>query len=518
MRKNLRSGIDVEFAFASLPKHNEAPADQQASVGHMPPTAVSDDNVDAPPPAGPSGTKLTIKKLMRPLAGAAYRLLKPLLRPIAFRTRRYLSEALLQDVREEISRSTAANLHKVEVIRHLVHQDVLSSQHSTHKELQKTAANTVQELQKTAANIVQELQKVQASLHRDVLAAQLAATAQIREANAATAEAVNAATKHFRENALASQQAVAASARSVEVSRQATAEATQQLVAHVGGITERLDRIELYSYATARRIVVNCGGEAVLVKTEAGFVLCNEHDHALLACLVDTGELERGTRLLIEKLLNPGDCFVDVGANIGMHTLAAARAMGGHGKIIAFEPFGPTKQLLERTIWLNGFSLMTDIHQAAVSNEAGLHQLFLGAASGHHSIFPLDEDTGMDAPPVEVPLVRLSDIIPATQNVQLLKIDVEGAELQVLESATPVIENNPDLAIIVEFGPAHLARTGVTPTDWFQAFARYDMQYRAINAMTGALEQWELDQLLACDSVNLLFSREESSVWEKLAT
>lgn len=507
MRKNLRSGIDVEFAFASLPKHNEAPACHKASDGDVPPAAASGDNVDVPPPAGRSGVKQTIKRLMRPLAGATYRLLEPFLRPIAFRTRRYLSEALLQGVREEISRSTAANLHKVEEIRHLIHQDVLASQHSTYRELQKTAAN-----------MVQELQKAQASLQRDILAAQLAATAQIREASAVTTEAVNDASRHFRENALAPQQAGAALVRSVEVSPRATAEATQQLAALVASITERLDRIELYSYATARRIAVNCGGEAVLVKTESGFVLCNENDHALLACLIDSGELERGTRLLIEKLLNPGDCFVDVGANIGMHTLAAARAMGGRGKIIAFEPFGPTKQLLERTIWLNGFSRMADIHQAAVSNEAGLHQLFLGAASGHHSIFPLDDSTGMDMPPVEVPLVRLCDIIPATQSVQLLKIDVEGAELQVLESATSVIENNPDLAIIVEFGPAHLARTGVTPADWFRAFARYDMQYRAINAMTGALEKWELNQLLACDSVNLLFSREDSIVWEKLVT
>ncbi|WP_175962552.1 FkbM family methyltransferase [Burkholderia pyrrocinia] len=472
MRKNLRSGVDVESAFASMPKRSEAPVPNVASGGDHRPSSPSGDNIGVSSPPGSPGTTQTIKRLTRPLARIVFKLLKPILRPLAFRIRRYLSEPLQHDVREEIYRSTTANLHKLEEVRHLVHQDVLASQLTTHKELQKTTAN-----------MMQELQKVQTSLQRDVLTAQLAANAEIRRAAEATAHTQR-----------------------------------EQLAALVANINARLDRIELYSYAAARRIAVNCGSDAVLVRTEAGFVLCDANDHALLACLVDTGELERGTRLLIEKFLKPGDCFIDVGANIGMHTLAAARAMGGRGKIIAFEPFGPTKQLLERTIWLNGFSSIVDVHQAAVSNEAGHHKLFLGATSGHHSIFPLVDGARTDATPVEVPLVMLNDVVSATQKVQLLKVDVEGAELQVLESAASIIESNPDLAIIAEFGPAHLERTGVAPTDWLGAFAQHGMQYRAINSLSGALEHWELDQLLSCDSINLLFSRKDSTVWGKLDT
>lgn len=388
-----------------------------------------------------------MKALLRPLAQTAYRLLKPGIRPIALRARRYLIAELQQEIRQEIQHSLAANLNKLQEVHHLLRQDVLASRAALH-----------QELQQATAHMVQELQKVRPSLHGDGSTA-------------------------------------------------------RELVREIG---PALSRIETYSHATARRVAVNCGNGAVLVKTEAGFVLCGENDHALLACLVDTGELERGTRLLIEKFLRPGDCFIDVGANIGLHTLAAARSMQGQGKIIAFEPFGPTKALLERSVWMNGFSSLVEIHQAAVSNETGHHKLFLGATSGHHSLFPLDGSTSTHTEPVEVSVVRIDDVVPATQKVDLLKIDAEGAELQVMESAAGLIERNAELAIIVEFGPAHLERTGVAPGDWLKAFAARGLQYRAIDSVSGKLEHWDMEKLLACDSINLLFGRKDAGVWRRL--
>jgi hypothetical protein len=106
-----------------------------------------------------------------------------------------------------------------------------------------------------------------------------------------------------------------------------------------------------------RRTAINSDSGAVLVETQVGFVLCSATDHRLLLTLLDSGELEQGTRLLIQKFLRSGDVYVDVGANIGMHVLAAARAMQGQGKIIAFEPFQSTKLMLDQTIQMNGFSI-----------------------------------------------------------------------------------------------------------------------------------------------------------------
>jgi FkbM family methyltransferase len=269
--------------------------------------------------------------------------------------------------------------------------------------------------------------------------------------------------------------------------------------------------------STKGRIAISCGDGAILIKTEAGWVLCDANDYALIAYLMDVGELEVGTRLLIEKFLKPGDCFVDVGANIGMHTLAAARALKGQGKVVAFEPFGRTKQLLEQSVWMNGFSSLVDVYEAAISNEPGIKPLFLGKTCGHHSLFPLDGGQDTEKEKVEVKLLRLDDVISVAQRVDLLKIDAEGAELNVIESATSTIKRNDDIAIIVEFGPSHLQRIGIEPHQWFSVFEKLELEWKVINNDTGLLEKKDLAELISGYSVNLLFAKKGSKAWRRLA-
>lgn len=277
----------------------------------------------------------------------------------------------------------------------------------------------------------------------------------------------------------------------------------------------RLDRMEECAFASARRVAVYCGPGEMLVRTEVGYILCSPSDHAVLACLIDSGDLERGTRYLLQNFLKPNNVFIDIGANLGVHTLAAARAMQGQGRIIAFEPFEPTQRLLTKSIWMNGFSAMTEIHQSAVSNRSGHQSLFLGASSGHHSLFQLTATSPPALQPVAVPLVRLDDVVPNSTPVDLIKIDVEGAELDVLESAKSLIASNPSIALIVEFGFTHLARTGNTTQDWLAAFHEVGLVYQAINADTGKLEKWTAAQLEAADSVNLFFARPKSIAWAR---
>lgn len=255
------------------------------------------------------------------------------------------------------------------------------------------------------------------------------------------------------------------------------------------------------------------GPGEILVRTAVGHVLCSASDHAVLADLLANGESERGTRLLIERILRPGDVFVDVGAHLGLHVLAAARAMQGRGKIIAFEPYAPTKRLLEKSVLISGFSEITHIHQAAVSNQRGRQKLFLGAVSGHHSLFPLEPSVGVQQPPIDVSVMELNDAIEPDERIDLFKVDAEGAEIEILESAEPFIKNNPNVALIVEYGPSHLKRRGQSTERWLSEFANLGLAYRVINPDTGALEEWPRDKLGSAFSVNLFFARPDSSVW-----
>jgi FkbM family methyltransferase len=278
----------------------------------------------------------------------------------------------------------------------------------------------------------------------------------------------------------------------------------------------QLDRIEQYVMASARRVAINCDAGEILVRTEVGYILCPSSDHALLSCLLEAGELERGTRLVIQRLLKPGDVFIDVGANLGMITLAAAYAMQGKGRILSFEPFEPTQRLLTKSVWMNGFSEMVEIHQAAVSNRDGHQTLHLGATSGHNSLYHLDAGTIYSTQSVEVPLVRLDSVLSSNTHVDLVKIDVEGAELDVLESASAIIASNPAIALIVEFGYAHLIRTGHTTKDWLDAFKNLGLEYKAIDELTGELKIWTDKQIEEVDSVNLFFARPQSTAWSRV--
>ena len=503
MNKVHRDGVDVGVMFSSGAKRQLGKTLLSNSVDS------NQRHVGEPPHPGYVNTPeqrvtkpdFRLKSALRPVARFVYRLVKPAVRPIAFRLRRYFTEGLRQDVVTEFRLVSDTTLHEMQVTRESLRSDALNS-----------PALSLQEFQRVSAATLQEVQAATESLRSDVLNAHGLAIQEFQRMSAATLQEQQATRRSLRSDVLNTHE------QSVQEIQRISADTLKKLQALESNLSSRLDRVEQYSFATARRVAINCGQGEVLIKTAVGYVLCSADDHPLLACLIDTGELELGTRLLIQRFLRPGDVFVDVGANIGLHTLAAGGALKGHGKIIAFEPFEPTKRLLEKSVWMNGLSGITEIYQAAVSNMTGHHQLFLGATSGHHSLFPLDTPGDLSSKPVDVPLVRLDGVIFEGQKVDLLKIDVEGAELEVLDSGTSVIMGNPDVALIVEFGPSHLKRTGHSTQQWLEAFTRFELRHQVINSDTGALEDWSLEQLENTESVNLFFARENSQAWVKATT
>src|SRR6185312_11821688 len=103
-------------------------------------------------------------------------------------------------------------------------------------------------------------------------------------------------------------------------------------------------------------------------------------------------------------------------------------------------------RLLQKSVMINGYTSMVEIHLAAVSNHLGSHTLFLGMMSGHHSLYPLTSLAHAGEAPeatVEVPLVTLDGILGPDVSADLIKIDVEGAELEVIAGAQSLIARNP---------------------------------------------------------------------------
>lgn len=279
----------------------------------------------------------------------------------------------------------------------------------------------------------------------------------------------------------------------------------------------RLDRLEQYSDAAARRVAIPCEAGETLIKTEVGFLLCPSGDHSLLVRLLESGEIEAGTRRLIQKLLKPGETYVDVGAHIGAYTLAAARALQGRGKIFAFEPFEPARKMLEKSALINGLSPLVEVHQVAISDAAGWRQLKLGGSSTQHSFYQPELPAGHPRMYVDVPLARLDQVIPVGQRVDLLKIDVAGAELEVLTGSEAFLVANPDLALLVEFAPSQLRRADQSIEQWLERFSQLGLIWRLVNPMTGVLEECSADELAQVARVKLFFAKPESLAWARLS-
>lgn len=166
---------------------------------------------------------------------------------------------------------------------------------------------------------------------------------------------------------------------------------------------------------------------------------------------------------LIRRLLKPGDCAVDVGANIGAHAVALADAVGPGGAVIAYEPNPQAAADAERNLALNGFSTVT-LRRAALGAEAGTVQLRIpradsaeGANIGLASIAALD--TPHDV--VDVPLVVFDDeALPFERSrIRLVKMDVQGYEPQALIGMSALLsEVRPH--ILFEFEPWAVEKAG----------------------------------------------------------
>ena len=173
----------------------------------------------------------------------------------------------------------------------------------------------------------------------------------------------------------------------------------------------------------------------------------------------------------IASRLREGDCFVDVGSNIGYYAVLASRLVGPTGKVVAIEASPWIYATLRRHIDINGCANIRALNVAA-SDHQGMMRLFSGPDHncGMTSTLP---SRGLDFE-CEVMADRLDAILsPAEmQSARLVKIDVEGAEAPVLDTIVETIGRYfADVEFIVEINQPELCHFGVTAQTIIDRFA-----------------------------------------------
>jgi FkbM family methyltransferase len=160
------------------------------------------------------------------------------------------------------------------------------------------------------------------------------------------------------------------------------------------------------------------------------------------------------------KLLKPGSTFIDIGANIGDFSLLAASVTGSAGRVLAFEPEATNCCLIKRNIELNEYKNI-EVFQLALSDSNGEASLYLGDRCDYHSL--LKDQPERKAGVIAVKTRTLDSFLEefGQDRVDMIKVDVEGAELKVLRGAREMLRRNPNVVILLELHP----RMGVNPAE-----------------------------------------------------
>jgi len=175
------------------------------------------------------------------------------------------------------------------------------------------------------------------------------------------------------------------------------------------------------------------------------------------------------TRSIFASLLKPGSIVIDVGANIGYYTLLAADKVGPKGRVHAVECSPDTLILLRENVRRNDLQNV-EIYPVAASNAHGELTLNVSAIGlslfSVHSKWPTPARTSNT---VTVPAIPLDELVHSP--VDVVKIDAEGADLDVLKGMSRILSENKGISLIVEWAPPLLAEAGKDPLElprWLQ--------------------------------------------------
>jgi FkbM family methyltransferase len=151
-----------------------------------------------------------------------------------------------------------------------------------------------------------------------------------------------------------------------------------------------------------------------------------------------TGDAEPEVQEALAQLVKPGQTVYDVGANIGFFTILCSRLVGPQGRVYAFEPIPQNLVTLRRNIALNGLTNVVVVEKA-LSASTGTAEMFVSPWSAFHSLnvegASKQDNHGPQEGEIVVETVTLDEFVAqaGVSAPDLIKIDVEGAELIVVE-------------------------------------------------------------------------------------
>ncbi len=180
----------------------------------------------------------------------------------------------------------------------------------------------------------------------------------------------------------------------------------------------------------------------------------------------------------LARTLKPGHIALDIGANIGCHTLVMASSVGEKGRVLAFEPNPKMLTRLRANVRLNGFE-QVDLFATALGNQSGSGSIFIPADTEHNqgvaSMHRCNLASGSQE--VSIAVQSLDDVVreKRLQRVDLIKMDVEGHEWEVLLGAKQTLERFRPI-LVFEFSHRQWRNAGFSPEQVEELLSEFGYQ------------------------------------------
>jgi FkbM family methyltransferase len=179
--------------------------------------------------------------------------------------------------------------------------------------------------------------------------------------------------------------------------------------------------------------------------------------NAIAARRAARSKYERDVAVALARLVRPGSICVDAGAHQGTFALLMARLAGRHGHVYAFEPHPLNAARVRRAVRWRGLERRVTVEQAALLDRGGDAELFPGRRPYATTEWTVDlgfaarEDTApVERPPIVVRALALDEYLPAGRRIDVVKVDVEGAEARALGGMRRILKDSAP-AILLEF-------------------------------------------------------------------
>lgn len=215
--------------------------------------------------------------------------------------------------------------------------------------------------------------------------------------------------------------------------------------------------------------ILPCHGLQILVR--------NPRQSTIGKSIYLDGIYEQETTRFISSKIEPGMTILDIGADIGYYTILFAKHVGSKGQVYAFEPIPRAKWYLDKNILMNGLDNVKTFGFALFDKPGNA---YLEDPFTKSKINPSKQSLSGNDIQVEMKMFDEWKLKEGINNIDLVKLDVEGAELNILQGMKNTLQSQHP-KILIEVHPRQLKTFGFSPPDVIEFLSKFGYKIESVD-------------------------------------